>query len=71
MATTEGCLVASTNRGCKVGVICITIIDTIILIIHTNDAYYSDTSQAISVSGGCYSVVMKDAITRYVYVSYI
>jgi hydroxymethylglutaryl-CoA reductase (NADPH) len=36
MATTEGCLVASTNRGCK----------------------------AISVAGGCYSVVMKDAITR-------
>lgn len=36
MATTEGCLVASTNRGCK----------------------------AISVAGGCCSVVMKDAITR-------
>jgi len=36
MATTEGCLVASTNRGCK----------------------------AISVAGGCCSVVLKDAITR-------
>eukprot|EP01038_Epipyxis_sp_PR26KG_P007570 gene7570-10313_t len=36
MATTEGCLVASTNRGCK----------------------------AISVGGGCCTVVLKDAITR-------
>lgn len=36
MATTEGCLVASTNRGCK----------------------------AITASGGCYGVVLKDAITR-------
>lgn len=36
MATTEGCLVASTNRGCK----------------------------ALSVAGGCMSVVLKDAITR-------
>lgn len=36
MATTEGCLVASINRGCK----------------------------AITTSGGCCSVVLKDAITR-------
>jgi hydroxymethylglutaryl-CoA reductase (NADPH) len=36
MATTEGCLVASINRGCK----------------------------AITSSGGCCSVVLKDAITR-------
>lgn len=36
MATTEGCLVASTNRGCK----------------------------AIHLSGGAFSVLMKDAMTR-------
>ncbi|KAL1188469.1 3-hydroxy-3-methylglutaryl-coenzyme A reductase 2 [Cardamine amara subsp. amara] len=36
MATTEGCLVASTNRGCK----------------------------AIHLSGGAFSVIMKDAMTR-------
>lgn len=36
MATTEGCLVASTNRGCK----------------------------AIHLSGGAFSFLMKDAMTR-------
>lgn len=36
MATTEGCLVASTNRGCK----------------------------AIHLSGGAFSVLMKDAMSR-------
>lgn len=36
IATTEGCLVASTNRGCK----------------------------AVYLSGGAYSVVLRDGVTR-------
>lgn len=42
MAMTEGCLVASTNRGCK----------------------------AIHLSDGAFSVLIKDAMTKNIYINY-